>query len=302
MTLPKYLKKNSTIGICAIAKSIDHDRILPTVKALQDAGFRVVIDATIGAVHHQFAGDDAMRAAYFQEMIDDDSIDAVLFARGGYGTVRVLDAIDFSKFKQNPKWLCGFSDLTYLHSHLQQKLGVASIHSLMCSTYAGSLVPNMPMQSLVNALLGKKNKYEWAASTFNKNGSINGQVVGGNLSILCALQGSKSMIETKDKLLFIEDLDEYLYHFDRMLHNLKRSNVLKGIKGLLVGSFTSIKDNEIPFGKCIKTLILEATQAYNYPVIFDMPTGHQDDNRAIKLGVEASITFHQKQNTYSFEQ
>ncbi len=302
MILPPNLKKGSTIGICAIAKSIDHSRIAATVNSLTLAGFKVVIDETVGAIYHQFAGNDAMRTAYFQDMLDDDDIEAILIARGGYGTVRILDALDFKKFKKQPKWICGFSDITYLHSHIQQTLGIATLHSLMCSTHQPDISPDLPMQSLINALLGKKNTYRFQADTHNKNGSMQGVVVGGNLSILLALQGNKSMINTKDKILFFEDLDEYLYHWDRTLYSLQRNGVLNGLKGLLIGSFTTIKDNEIPFGSSIEESILNATKGYNYPIIFGMPSGHQDDNRAIKLGVEAAITFNKKTNECIFVQ
>jgi len=287
--IPPYLKKGSTIGICSVAKSITRERIAPTVKMLEEAGFNLVIGNTIGLIHYQYAGSDEQRTIELQQMLDDDSIDAILFARGGYGTIRIVDKINYRKFKKKPKWLCGFSDITVLHGQIQ-RLGIASMHSLMCSTHDQSITPDLPFNSLIKGLRGKKNVYQISMNKCNKGkGNVKGEIVGGNLSILCALNASKSMPHTVDKILFIEDLMEYLYRIDRMMYNLKRSNKLAGLKALLVGSFTDIEDNEIPFGKSIEEIILDAVVDYNFPVIFGMPSGHQGDNRAIKLGMHCEL-------------
>lgn len=302
MIIPPYLTQNSCIGVLSTAKSISKERAEPTLEMLRQAGFQLKIGKTIDSSFHQFAGTDEERLQDFQTMLDDPEIDAILCARGGYGTVRILDAIDFKKFKKNPKWICGFSDITYLHNHIHSTAQIATLHSLMCSTHDMSILPDLPMQSLIQALKGERNYYEFPTSQYNRGEEMKGVIIGGNLSILYALNGSKSMPETKGKILFIEDLTEYRYHIDRMMYNLKRSGTLDDLKGLLVGSFTDIVDNDIPFGYEVEKIILNAVKDKDYPVIFNFPAGHQGDNRAIKMGMECQINKNKEKDSLIFTQ
>jgi muramoyltetrapeptide carboxypeptidase len=236
--------------------------------------------------NNQFSGTIEQRTADLQNMINDVEIKAILCARGGYGTVQIIDEIDFSSFKKNPKWIIGYSDVTVLHSHLNN-LGIASFHATMPISFENN--SNESLQSLKNSLLGKSNKIECKSHVLNRLGKVNAEIVGGNLSILYSLLGSNSDIDTEGKILFIEDVDEYLYHIDRMMMNLKRNGKLAKLKGLIVGGMNDMNDNEIPFGKSVEEIIMEHTKEYDYPICFDFPAGHINDNRCIKLGVKSVL-------------
>ena len=243
-------------------------------------------------------GTDSERAADFQEQLDNDNIKAIWCARGGYGTVRIIDRIDFSKFKKHPKWVMGFSDVTVLHSHINT-LNVATLHSIMPFT-----VPKAPeevKQTFKNALFGIKNSYTIPSKSYDKKGTAKGELVGGNLSIIYSLLGSKSSIDTKDKILFIEDLDEYLYHVDRMLQNMKRNDYFKNVKGIIVGSMRDMHDNEIPFGQNEVQLITEITKDLNIPIAFEFCAGHQKDNRTLVLGSQVSFEVNDTEIKLTFE-
>ncbi len=238
---------------------------------------------------NQFSGSDEDRTADMQDMLDDLKVDAILCARGGYGTVRIVDKLDFTEFNKKPKWLCGYSDVTVLHSHINQNLGVCSIHSTMPINMKGISSEHEAFNSLMLALTGGSLHYEFDSNQLNRQGSMEGEVVGGNLSILYSILGSASDIDTKGKILFLEDLDEYLYHIDRMMVNLKRNGKLTALKGLLVGGMSDMNDNTIPFGKTAIEIIREVVEDYDYPVAFNFPAGHIDDNLAIVLGKKATI-------------
>lgn len=288
MHIPEYLKKGDTIGILSTARKFTKEQLGFTLDLLKDWGLEVAIGQSIDAEEHQFAGNDSIRLQNLQEFIDNPNIKAILCARGGYGTMRIVDDLKLDNFKNNPKWICGFSDVTVLHEHLQN-LNIASIHSAMPSLFPND--KNHPtLTSLKNALFGNELSYTWDNSSSNINlKNIEGELIGGNLSLVYALQGSKSDINTDNKILFLEDLDEYFYHVDRMFCSLDRAGKLKNLRGLLIGGMTDMKDNSIPFGMNTEEIILHYTQKYNYPVIFNFPSGHIEHNYALKLGMNASI-------------
>ena len=288
MRIPTYLKKGDTIGILSTARKITEEQLHFAVQLLHSWGFQTRLGKSIGAEEHQFAGSDDIRATNLQEFIDDPSIDAILCARGGYGTMRIIDEVDFSKFVQKPKWICGFSDVTVLHEHLQS-LGIASLHTAMPSLFPNTM-DHPTLHSIEKALKGETLEYHWKASPHNLHPqNIKAEVVGGNLSLVYALQGSVSDLNTDGKILFLEDLDEYYYHVDRMMCSLERAGKLKNLKGLLIGGMTEMKDNSIPFGMQTEEIILHYAKKYNYPVFFDFPCGHIEHNYAVKMGVEASL-------------
>lgn len=263
------------------------------VELLQSWDLEVVLGDTVDASFHQFAGDDDFRAADMQRFIDDDSIKAIIAARGGYGTVRMIDKVDFSRFAQNPKWLIGFSDITLLHTHLFTNYGAQTIH--------GQMPVNIPdaskhsIDTLRRALFGEELSYEFTTHDTNKPGEATGLIVGGNLSLLVASAGSVSDLDYAGKILFIEDVGEYLYSVDRMLRMLDRAGKLKKLTGLVVGGFTDIKDNDIPFGQTVSQIVMDIVKGYNYPVCFDFPAGHIPDNNSMVLGREVGLQVDEKQ-------
>lgn len=281
MIIPPYLKKGDCVGLVCTARKFTAEEAQPAIDLLKSWGLKAKLGATIGLDNFQLGGSDTERAVDFQAMLDDANIKAIWCARGGYGTVRIIDQIDFSRFTANPKWVMGFSDMTVLHSHIHN-LGVATIHSVM--PFSIPKADPKAIESLRQALFGEKISYTIESSSLNKNGKAKGVLVGGNLSILYSLLGSESCLDTQDKILYIEDLDEYLYHIDRMLMNLKRNGYFKNLKGLIVGGMTDMHDNSIPFGMDAYQIILDTTKEYTFPICFDFPAGHLPDNRALPLG------------------
>lgn len=280
MTRPAYLKKGDKIGIVATARKVSKEEMQPAIAILKSWGLQVVLGKNLFKSDHQFSGTDNERTTDLQTMLDDASVKAVISARGGYGTMRIIDKIDFKKFKKHPKWIIGYSDITVLHSHIHN-MGIETIHATMPINFAKN---KEATESLRKALFGEKLAYEVKAHKLNRKGNATGQLVGGNLSLLYALTGSISDVDTKGKILFIEDLDEYLYHIDRMMLNLKRSGKLKNLKGLIVGGMSDMKDNTIPFGKTAEEIILDTVKEYKYPVCLHFPAGHVDRNLALILG------------------
>ncbi len=286
MITPPILKPGDTVAIVATARKNIDDNLKPAIELLTKWGLNYKIGTSIGLDLNQLAGTDEQRAADFQTQLNNPNIHAVWCVRGGYGTVRMIDLLDFSAFKQNPKWIIGFSDVTVLHNHLNT-MGFKSIHGIMpVSTARAS---EEAKETLRKALFGEKTTYEIAPHRMNKQGSATGQLIGGNLSILYSLLGSKSAINCDNKILFIEDLDEYLYHIDRMMMNLRRNGCLESIKGIIVGAMTKMKDNDIPWGKNALEIIDDVTKKYNIPVIYNFPAGHIQDNRALILGANVSL-------------
>ena len=286
MIIPEKLKIGDKIAIVSTARKITLEELKAAILILESWGLEIVLGQNLFKENNQFSGTVEQRTADLQSMIDNDAIKAILCGRGGYGTVQIIDNINFSSLKKNPKWIIGYSDVTVLHSHWHN-LGIASLHSTMPINFANN--SNESLHSLKNSLLGKSNRIECKSHFFNRLGQVDAEIVGGNLSILYSLLGSNSDIDTEEKILFIEDLDEYLYHIDRMITNLKRNGKLAKLKGLIVGGMNDMNDNEIPFGKSVEEIILEHTKEYDYPICFSFPAGHINDNRCIKLGVKSVL-------------
>ena len=298
VTIPPYLKWGDKVGICCPAGFITPEDIQPALLKLTEWGFTSIIAETIGKKDFTFGGTDAERVKDLQQMLDDKTIKAILFARGGYGAVRIIDKLDLKKFKKDPKWIIGFSDATVFHSHINENFRVASIHSKMCNSFPGDWNNAEPAQketieSINKCLKGEKMKYLFPPNEKNKTGLAVGGLIGGNLKTLESLAGSGSDINTKDKILFVEDTGEYLYSIDRMFWNLKRSGKLENLKGLIIGGFKVKPDNAgEEFGKSIEDIVLEKVSEYNYPVCFDFPVGHQKNNFALKCGVLHTLGIH----------
>lgn len=273
-----YLHPGSKIAIAAPARIMTREQMQPALQWLEQVGMEAVYDDRLFAEHFIFAGDDDFRAAVLQEYLDNENIDAIWLSRGGYGSIRIIDKLDFTKFLQHPKWIIGFSDTTVFHGKLS-RLDVPSIHACM-PFYFANKTPEA-RQSLIDALTGKELCYEMPHSPLNRMGQMEGTIVGGNLSVLYGMIGSNSFPNLSDKILFIEEVDEYIYHIDRMMHALKRAGQLDNLRGLVVGGLTQIHDNNDPFGMTEEEVIAEAVSGYDYPVCFGFPSGHFDDNRAI---------------------
>ena len=287
--IPPYLKKGDTIGITCPAGYMATAKAQTCIETLQSWGFEVMVGKTLGSrSKNYFSANDETRKNEMQAMLDDENIHAILCGRGGYGVTRIIDGLDFTKFKKNPKWIIGFSDITVLHAHLYSRIKVASMHAPMAAAFNEG--ENKYILALQKALTGKKAKYDCAAHPFNKAGIAKAELVGGNLSLLVHLIGTPSDIKTKDKLLFIEDIGEHIYNIDRMLYQLKRSGKLDNLAGLVVGGFTDMHDTERPFGKKVYKLIKEITNGYDYPVCFNFPVSHNTENYALKIGVQYTLT------------
>jgi len=287
MNIPT-LKKGDCIYIIAPARKISPKELDSSILLFQSYGLKVVLGKHIFYDFHQFAGTDEERAFDFQEALDNPEIKAIFCARGGYGNLRIIDKLDFSLFTKFPKWICGYSDTTVIHSHLHS-LGFPSIHCTMPINITNPLFDSETIQSMMHVLFSGQITYDISPHLYNKIGSAEGTLCGGNLSILYALNNSISDINTVGKILFIEDLDEYLYHIDRMMLNLKRSNKLSHLSALIVGGMSQMNDNTIPYGKLAEEIILEHVQTYDYPVCFGFPAGHISDNRALIFGKQSKL-------------
>ena len=287
MQIPEKLQVGDQVAIVATARKITLPEIQSAICLLEQWGFGVVVGTSIGLVDNQFAGTDQERASDFQQQLDDPNIKAIWCARGGYGTVRMVDLLDFSLYIEHPKWVMGYSDVTVLHSHIH-RLGVMTLHAPMPVDVMNAT--NESIESIQKVLLGELLDYKFKSAKKNRIGSGKGVLVGGNLSILYSLCGSPSALTAKNKILFIEDLDEYLYHIDRMLQNLERNGMFRNLKGLIIGGMTKMHDNTIPFGKTVEAIILEVVSGYDFPVVFDFPAGHLQDNRALLFGAEAVLS------------
>ncbi len=279
---PSYLERGDLIEIISTARSISIDEVSPAKQILENWGFKVRYGKNLFKVDHQFAGTDEERLFDFQNAIDDPNVKAVLCARGGYGTVRIIDDINWNNFLIDPKWIIGFSDVTVLHLHLN-KIKVQSIHSIMPILFEQS-GNQKSLESLRQTLLGTESRIQFPSHSFNRCGEVRGEIIGGNLTIINQLIGTPSFPELKDKILFIEDLDEYLYHIDRMLFQLKRTGVFDQISGLVIGHMSVMNDNTIPYGKTALQIISEHVSSYDFPLAFNCPIGHEADNRALKCG------------------
>lgn len=286
---PAYLKKGDKIAIVCPAKKLPGS-IASAIAIFESWGLEVIIGKTVTADHYQFAGDDALRTEDLQTFLDDPDIKAIIAGRGGYGTIRIIDDLDFTKFKKSPKWIVGFSDVTVLLSHLLADLNMQSIHGQMPYTFDKATPESLA--SLRTALFGGEISYEYssAGSLVNRAGEAEGILIGGNLTLLVMLQGSISEIDYTDKILFIEDVGEHEYSIDRMMRMLKRSGKLAKLRGLIVGAFNEIGTESIPFGASPEEVIWEIVKEYDYPVCFNFPLGHIDNNRAMVVGKKVKLS------------
>jgi muramoyltetrapeptide carboxypeptidase len=292
MIVPDYLKPGSKIRIVSPAGKVDKKHVLPAAEWLKKEGYKVELGKHVFAEYFQFAGTDDQRLADLQEALDDPGCNAIICSRGGYGTVRIINRLDFTAFQKKPGWVIGYSDITILHNCLNN-LGVATIHGVMPRYFLSEDgLPTKNLETLMNLLTGKKEKYVIPKTQFNRYGKVQAGLVGGNLSIISSLHGTKCELDTEGKILFLEDIDEFLYHTDRMIHQLKLSGKFDNLAGLILGDFSEIKDNESPFGKTIHEIILDAVKEFNYPVCFGFPAGHDKKNLALMFGkkVELDVT------------
>ena len=289
-TLPPYLKKGDIIGITCPASYLTAANADKCIETLQQWGFEVMVGKTLGSKSkNYFSASDEDRANELQAMLDDKSIKAIIFGRGGYGMGRIIDKLNFSKFKKNPKWIIGFSDITLLHCHLYGHHKISSIHGPMAIGFNKEKSNAESIDSLHKLLIGKKFNYNCKFHKNNRVGTVKGKLIGGNLALLVNAIGTASDFETKNKIFFIEDVGEYLYAIDRMFYQLKRSGKLNKLAGLIIGGFTDMKDTERPFGKTLENMIKELVEEFDYPVCFHFPISHGKENVAVKIGVEYEL-------------
>jgi muramoyltetrapeptide carboxypeptidase len=290
---PPFLQKGDKVALTCPAKKLPHP-MTDAITLLESWGLEVVLGETMTASYNQFAGNDALRASDLQRFIGDDSIKAIFAARGGYGTIRIIDDVDFMPIKEAPKWMIGFSDITVLHAHVFSVFGLQSIHGQMPVTIPDGTA--VSLQTLKKALFGENFSNHFPTEKLNRRGEAQGILVGGNLALLVAVSGSVSDFDYAGKILFIEDVGEYLYNIDRMMRTLKRAGKLKNLAGLMVGAFTELKDNDIPFAQTAEEIIFEAVKEYDYPVCFNFPAGHIPNNQALIFGKTLNLAV-QKQHT-----
>lgn len=290
--IPAYLQPGDSIGITSAAGYISLEGIAPAVAQMKAWGFNVIVGNTVGKKDFTFGGTDAERLADLQEMLNNPTIKAIMCARGGYGLVRIIDKLNFKKFKKNPKWIIGFSDITVLHSHINRQCRIATIHSKMCNSFpddpaTADEVQQATINSIRQCLVGEEMLYTAAVNNYNRHGIASGELVGGNLRTLETLSATPSDLVTRNKILFVEDTGEYLYSIDRMFWNMERSGKLAHLSGLIIGGFKIKKETneEDSFGKTLEEIVQEKVAKYNYPVCFDFPVGHQKNNFALRCGM-----------------
>lgn len=300
MIIPQALQKGDKVAIVAPARSISEDSYPEIIRIIQAQGYIPVRGKSTYLTHGPFAGSDTDRGADLQAMLDDKEIKAIFCLRGGYGTIRIMDQLNFDKLLSNPKWLIGFSDISILHNKLHQ-LGMASMHGQMPLNFVGR-TENKGLEKLFNTLKGKALSYNFTSNSLNKLGSSTGELVGGNVAILCSLIATPYDINTDGKILFIEEVGEYLYRFDRLMHHLKLSGKLTKLKGLIVGGLSEMKDNKPAFGQTIEEIIVDLLQEYDYPVCFDFPAGHIKENYPLILGKTVQMNVSSTNIQISFNQ
>lgn len=284
--IPPYLEPGDTIGLVCPAGYMPVEKVSECIRILNtEWGFTTKIGKTIGNQFNYFSGTDEERLTDFQQMLDDPEVKAILCARGGYGFSRIIDKIDFKRFKKKPKWIIGFSDITILHAHIFSNYNIATLHAPMAAAFNAGGNKKEYVQSLQQILNGKSYKYSANPNRYNRTGTAEGILVGGNLSLLAHICGTSSDINTKGKILFIEDVGEYLYNIDRMLYQLKRNGKFEKLAGLIAGGFTDMKDTTRPFGKSIYEIFTDLLSEYNFPVCYDFPVSHGKENYALKVGV-----------------
>lgn len=283
MLIPNYLKKGDRIRVVSPAGKVEKEKIRSGMNLFEQAGFEVVWGDHVFDNHFQFAATDTRRLRDLQQALDDPQCRAIVCARGGYGTIRLVNQLDLSNFRQQPKWLVGFSDITVLHALLQNE-GFCSIHGAMPGFYLKDDQPSDSFNELLKTLKGENSPVRVPPQAFNRPGDASGRLTGGNLSMIYSLMGTPLEPATDGNILFIEDLAEYLYHLDRIMQSLKLAGKLESLKGLLVGGLTEMKDNDAPFGQSPQEIIRETVKAYDFPVCFDFPAGHIDRNLPLVFG------------------
>lgn len=290
MTMPPYLKTGDTIGVVCPSGAMPAENFQTCVNVLQEWGFKVRMGSTPGSQHHYFSGTDEQRLNDLQEMLDDASVNAILCARGGYGLSRIIDDIDFKRFEKDPKWIVGFSDITVLHAHIFKQYKIATLHAPMAAAFNDGQYNNEYVLSLKKALFGERADYIARPHDKNREGNAKGRLVGGNLAMVAHLVGSSSSFPTRNKILFLEDVGEYLYNIDRMMIQLKRAGMLDELAGMVFGGFTDLKDTTTPFGQDVYEILHHHVKDYDYPVCYDFPVSHEKENYALKIGARYKLS------------
>ena len=300
MIRPPYLKEGDQIGLVSPARKVSMDEIRAAIKMFQNWGLEPVFGHHLFDQENQFAGSDEKRAADFQGFLDNPEIKAIVSTRGGYGSVRIVDNLNFNQLVRFPKWLIGYSDFTVFHSHVHSQFEVETLHATMPLNFPKDGKANSATESLRKALFGELNSHIFKPTQVFRPDKVEGELIGGNVSILYSLMGSESEMNFDGKILFIEDLDEYLYHIDRMMMNLKRAGKLENLAGLIVGGMNDMNDNAIPFGKTAEEIISEHMKEFTYPIVFGFPAGHISDNRALIMGRAVSLLVDSEESKLSF--
>ncbi len=301
MKIPPYLKKGDLIGITCSSSKMELAAAEYAAGVISSWGYQVHLGITVGTSFHNFSAPDELRLEELQDMLDDPEIKAIVFGRGGYGMVCLLDSLNFTRFRKHPKWLCGYSDITALHAHVHQHFGIPTIHSMMCSGIRPETAEHEYVQSLQDTLRGKAYKYAFTPHELNRPGQASGVLVGGNLSLLANLSGSPSQIDTTGKILVLEDIGEYRYNVDRMMYNLLRAGWLDKLAGLVIGAFVDSKETETPFGQTEFEIIESIVQDFDYPVCYNFPCGHQPENYALQLGMPHQLKVGAKGGTLALQ-
>lgn len=300
---PPYLKAGDTVAIVAPSGILKHrnEEIERAKRLLKQWNLNVVVGKHVFNQANHFAGTDQERCEDFQNALDNPNVKAIWCARGGYGTVRILDKLDYTKFLEQPKWIIGYSDITALHNQIHN-LGVQSLHAMMCvSLPKDESEIEQTIATFKKAIFGETLSYTLQGSNYNQVGEVAAPIVGGNLTILHTMLGSKTSIDTSGKILFIEEIGEYKYHIDRMLQSLKRAGYFDQCKGVIVGDMSKLRKNTTLWGTSIEQLILDALADYDFPIAFNMPAGHEEDNRALILGRNATLKVEKTKSTLVFE-
>lgn len=300
---PPYLKAGDTVAIVAPSGILKHrnEEVERAKRLLKQWNLNVVVGKHVFNQANHFAGTDQERCEDFQNALDNPNIKAIWCARGGYGTVRILDKLDYTKFLEQPKWIIGYSDITALHNQIHN-LGVQSLHAMMCvSLPKDESEVEQTIATFKKAIFGETLSYTLEGSKYNQTGEVRAPIVGGNLTMLHTMLGSKTSVDTSGKILFIEEIGEYKYHIDRMLQSLKRAGYFDHCKGVIVGDMTKLRKNTTLWGTSIEQLILDALADYDFPIAFNMPAGHEEDNRALILGRNATLKVEKTKSTLVFE-
>jgi len=285
--LPPYLSPGDTVGIICPSGYMDASKVQPCIDMLKSWGYQVKTGKTVGGESiNYFSGDDDTRLEDLQDMLDDDRISAILFGRGGYGMSRIIDRLNFKRFRKSPKWILGYSDITLLHAHIFQNFGICTVHSPMAGAFQDAAKEDPYLASIQQLLAGRNARYTCDPHPLNRRGEAEGILMGGNLTLIAHAQGSASEFKTRDLILFLEDFGEYLYNVDRMLYQLERAGKLHKPAAIIIGGFTELKDTERPFGKPVYDIIRDVLAPYDYPVCYGFPVGHMKENLALKCGAE----------------